>query len=353
MENLESTGSSIGEQNGVMANGSSQQNTNMDLSMITIVKRNGSLVPFRRDRIINAVEGAMRATHSIPATAPLSPELHSELQLVADKVLLSAIEQTKSGQSLTVEGIQDLVEVNLMACGHHDVARDYIVYRDQHKKLRQDSPRNIKILRRDGREVRLNPMKIAEALEKCFRSTNNIAGPTSSETIRSINLLTNKVLRGIAEIHKQGTSIQIELIQDEVEKQLMSEGYYQEAKDYIIYRATRSQDRQQAAAPMAATATELVMEKVAPKESVETGEIFKVYDASGVEGTVSERDIKTRIEYACTGLKVDSAEIFQDTVRNFYLIAKLLTLRPVRSHWLKLISNISSSILLRALSTED
>ena len=58
MENFESSGNSMGEQNGVMVNGSSQQNGDMDLSMITIVKRNGSLVPFRRDRIINAVEGA-------------------------------------------------------------------------------------------------------------------------------------------------------------------------------------------------------------------------------------------------------------------------------------------------------
>ena len=322
MENFEST-SSMGEQNSVMTGANSQDNANIDLSMITVVKRNGSLVPFRRDRIVNAVEGAMRATHSVPTTTPLSPELHSELQLVADKVLLSALEKTQSGQSLTVEGIQDLVEVSLMSCGHHDIARDYIVYRDQHKKLRQDSPRNIKILRRDGREVRLNPMKIAEALEKCFRSTNNIAGPTPSETIRSINLLTNKVVLGIAEMNRQGTSVHIELIQDEVEKQLMAEGYYQEAKDYIIYRATRSQNRQESAAAVVASPAQPVVEAVVPTQAVETGEIFKVYDANGNEGTVSERDIRTRIEYACTDLKVDSAEIFQDTVRNFYQGIKL------------------------------
>ncbi len=37
-----------------------------------------------------------------------------------------------------------------METGHHDVARDYIIYRDEHKKLRTDSPRALKILRRDG-----------------------------------------------------------------------------------------------------------------------------------------------------------------------------------------------------------
>lgn len=288
-----------------------------DLSKVTVVKRNGTLVPFRRDRIANAIEAAMRATHKITSTSPLTPDLHAALQEVTDEVVIAAVAEASKGRCLTVEGIQDLVEIKLMECGHHDIARDYIVYRDEHKKLRDDSPRNIMVLRRDGvKTVRFNPMKIASALEGCFRDTRKIEGITPEEVIRAVNFLTNKVVHRVSELNKIGNTIHIELIQDEVEKTLMSEGFYEEAREYILFRAQKSRERQlknihEESAPAK-------IQPATPEIMQDTGETFSVIEDNGLEGKVSELDVRTRIEYACKDLNVNSTEVFQDTIKNFY-----------------------------------
>ena len=42
-------------------------------------------------------------------------------------------------------GIQDAVEVTLMKNSHHDVARDYIIYRDNRKIKREVNTQGLKI----------------------------------------------------------------------------------------------------------------------------------------------------------------------------------------------------------------
>ncbi len=294
------------------------------LSRLTIVKRNGTMVPFRRERIQNAIELAMRATHGIPSTAPLTPDLFAQLQEVTDQVILGSLEKAKLGACLTVEGIQDIVEVKLMECGHHDVARDYIVYRDQHKQLRDDSPRNIRVMRRDGKEVRFNPMKIASAIEACFRSTRSVDGVTPSEVIQAVNLLTNKVVNKVCDYNNAGKEISVEFIQDEVERQLMSESFYQEAKNYILYRSLRAKLRENGegseedATPVLAKAEQksTPAAKTAPTENL--GTIYTVTEADGSQTEMSELEIKKRIDYACLNLNVDSDEVRVDMLKNFY-----------------------------------
>ncbi len=294
------------------------------LARLTIVKRNGTMVPFRRERIQNAIELAMRATHGVVSTAPLTPDLFAQLQEVTDQVILGSLEKAKLGACLTVEGIQDIVEVKLMECGHHDVARDYIVYRDQHKQLRDDSPRNIRVMRRDGKEVRFNPMKIASAVEACFRSTRAVDGVTPSEVIQAVNLLTNKVVNKVCDFNNEGKEISVEFIQDEVERQLMSESFYQEAKNYILYRSLRAKLRESGEgmeedfAPILAKseAKTATTQKTTPVEDL--GTLYKVTEADGSETKMSELEIKKRIDYACLNLNVDADEVRTDMLKNFY-----------------------------------
>ena len=294
---------------------------------MTIIKRNGTLVPFRRDRVANAIESAMRDTYKIAFNQPLNPELYAQLQDTADAVTRECEIQSKAGLALTVEGIQDLVQIKLMDCGLHDVARDYIVYRDEHKKLREDSPRSIKVTRRGGEKtVKFNPIKIARAIEKCFRATHRIEGQTPNNIIVSINILTNNVVNKIVELNKAGREIHIELIQDEVEKQMMAQGYYKEAKDYIIYRAERAFLRGEFENKAEITAE---IKDKAKKKSIETKENNVVPEQQGLEYLVVEKDgtevvvtelkIRKRIEFACRELEgVDANEIFVDTIKNFY-----------------------------------
>jgi ribonucleoside-diphosphate reductase alpha chain len=281
----------------------------------TIVKRNGMLVPFRRERIFNALEAAFRDTKKIEQPHPLTEQMRQIIELITDLVVDEALKRTKQGELLTVEGIQDIVEVKLMETGHHDVARDYIIYRDEHKKLRKDSPRVIKILRRDGVSfVRFNPMKIASALERSFRDTLKISGPTPESVISSVNQLTHKVIDLVMTKTAKGETVGIEMVQNAIEKELMSEGYYDVAKDFILYRAERARLREKTKEK-----EEAIPFEEAPIEEEEKAQTFKVIKKDGTSYKLSKSHIRKKIAHACKefkGLPID--ELVEQTLTNFY-----------------------------------
>jgi ribonucleoside-diphosphate reductase alpha chain len=284
-----------------------------DRGVITVVKRNGMIVPFRRDRIQTAIEGAFREVEGISKASPLPQSIHTAVHDVTNRVVDTLIGQALAGSSLTVEGIQDVVEVKLMEAGHYDVARAYIVYRDKHKELRKDSVENIKVKRRDGKVVRFKPIKIASAIERAFRASLAIEGQTPPEVISAVNVITNKVVAQSVVLVQRGEDLDIERIQDEVERQLMSEQFYRVAKDYILYRAERAKAR--------GLAVEEEATELAPiQEEPPVGQVFHVRSPDGQPVRLTEATLRTRIEHACQDLgdKVSAQAVYTDSVRNFY-----------------------------------
>ena len=94
-----------------------------------VKKRDGRLVPFAPDKIARAIERALRETgEGVPGLA----------QELAEKVVRT-LETRYVGLFAppSVEEIQDVVEEVLMAAGLFRTARAYIVYRYQHKQLRE------------------------------------------------------------------------------------------------------------------------------------------------------------------------------------------------------------------------
>ena len=83
-----------------------------------IIKRNGSEVSFDTGKIVNAITGAN-------AEAPEEDRLtEREIQFAA----LNVEDQcAAAGHTVTVEEVQDLVEDQLMALDHFEVARRYII----------------------------------------------------------------------------------------------------------------------------------------------------------------------------------------------------------------------------------
>lgn len=283
----------------------------------TIVKRNGMLVPFRRERIFNALDAAFRDTKKIEHPRPLPESIRQTIELITDLVIDDAVKKASLGELLTVEGIQDIVEVKLMETGHHDVARDYIIYRDLHKKLRKDSPRALKILRRDGASfVRFNPMKIASAIERGFRDTLKIIGPTPDAVIEAVNVLTNKIIEFVTTTTGRGEVVSIEMIQNVIEKQLMTEGYYEVAKDFILYRAERARVREKTKEKEEDV---LTVEEL-PFEEEEKEHAFTVVRKDGSSYKLTKRQLKKKIAHASKGynqlLPVD--ELVEQTISNFY-----------------------------------
>ncbi|MCI5053054.1 MAG: ribonucleoside-diphosphate reductase subunit alpha [Simkaniaceae bacterium] len=263
---------------------------------MTIVKRNGQIVPFHRDRIFKAVEMAFRDTKKLDE---LTDEFRKTIESLTAAVTAQALHLGQKGVSLTVEGIQDLVEITLMKNGHHDVARDYIIYRDNHKKQRQDSPLNLSILRHDGTtRVRFNPIRIASDIENAFRSAREDA--RLDDLIHTVNVLTEKVVQYAIDLNKKGEDIYIHMLQDMIEHALMEERFFPEAKAYILLRAKKG-------------------EQVEPRKQKKGKKSFTVISEDGGTRKVTEHDMRKKIEFACKGLKdVDPQGLFESTLSNFY-----------------------------------
>lgn len=265
---------------------------------LSIVKRNGMIVPFNRERIQNALEAAFRDTKKIAKPKVLPEELLQTIENLTAAVVEEAIQLNLQGSSLTVEGIQDLVEIHLMKNGFHDVARDYIIYRDQHKAMREDSIRNVKVLRKDGMTVvKFNPVKISSTIETLFNSSS------TEKTVEVVNELTQTVLDNALNLAKTSSPIHIHQIQDLIENALMKAGFYDVAKEYIVQRYVQGEQT-----PKNSHTSEKAIE-----------EQYEITGANGAPRFLLKRDLEKRIQYATRNLKeVSAEEILQETVKNFY-----------------------------------
>lgn len=272
------------------------------IDRFTVVKRNGSIVPFRRDRIHRAIDLAFHDTRRIPFDTALAELDQLEVERVTDQVMDLLLTQASKGASLTVEGIQDMVEVTLMNMGHQDVARDYIIYREQHTHLREDSPQNLKVHRKDGTLVRFNPMKIATSIEESFRRASHIEGQTPASMIDSVNDLTQKIVDRAVALHKSGEHLHVATMQEEVEHLLMKEGYYLVAKDYILSRASEQ--------------THAAHEEKHPDGGKRE---FTVIATDGTTKIIKEAFLRNRIKTACRNLKeVSVDDLLETLILNFY-----------------------------------
>lgn len=279
-----------------------------DINQFTVVKRNGTLVPFRKKRIYHAVEAAFRDTKKVPKNDPLPEDITPACEEITAAVVDKLTHFAQKGTCLTVEGIQDMVEVTLMDHGYHDVARDFIIYRDKHKQLREDSPQNLKVKRKDGAKARFNPMKVAATIEEAFRKLEKTEGPSSQSIIDAVNLLTQRVVSRALHLSGEGVELTTEMIQDELENQLMREGFFQVAKEMIINRAGLPQS----------PATEVVQD--IEEETDDSAKKFTYIKPDGKKGSITEKQLKKRIDHACRGHEdaVSPKDLFDLCTMNFY-----------------------------------
>lgn len=97
------------------------------MAIYKIKKRNGTIVTFDREKIQSAI---MRAMASLNITDDIyATELAHEVQAQLHELHHDSIP--------TVEQIQDVVEATLMKNGYEQVARAYILYREEHKQNRE------------------------------------------------------------------------------------------------------------------------------------------------------------------------------------------------------------------------
>jgi len=94
-----------------------------------VIKRDGAEVGFDASKIESAILRAGQASGEFGAP---------EAALLTAQVVKVLAHRCADGRVPDIEGIQDVVEQTLISANHLNTARAYIVYREQHKKLRTD-----------------------------------------------------------------------------------------------------------------------------------------------------------------------------------------------------------------------
>jgi ribonucleoside-triphosphate reductase len=122
--------------------------------MKQIQKRNGAVVPFNLEKIVTAVHKAMLASKT---------GSEKEAEVVAKKVYLDLVRMTKKHDDFipTVEGVQDVVEKELILGGHAEAAKAFILYREERAQLRAAGikvPPHVKKLSKESKQYFRNSL---------------------------------------------------------------------------------------------------------------------------------------------------------------------------------------------------
>jgi ribonucleoside-diphosphate reductase alpha chain len=99
-----------------------------------VIRRNGSVVGFEPAKISIAMTKAFIAVNG--GTGAASARVREQVTILTRNVVTALMRRQPSGGTLHIEDIQDQVELALMRAGEHNVARDYVLYREERSKER-------------------------------------------------------------------------------------------------------------------------------------------------------------------------------------------------------------------------
>lgn len=103
-----------------------------------VIKRDGRRKLFEKDKIVNAILSAFEAVEEGSASEEYAI---SKANNIADYI---AKVEEESKHPMSIEDIQDLVEHGLMSLKHKDVAKAYILYREERSKFRNLNSESMK-----------------------------------------------------------------------------------------------------------------------------------------------------------------------------------------------------------------
>src|SRR6187455_1522091 len=99
-----------------------------------IIRRNGAVVGFEPGKISVAMTKAFLAVSGSQGAA--SARIRTVVADLTDTVVNALLRRQPQGGTFHIEDIQDQVELALMRSGEHDVARSYVLYREERAKAR-------------------------------------------------------------------------------------------------------------------------------------------------------------------------------------------------------------------------
>ncbi len=172
---------------------------------LQVIKRDGRTVSFDAGRVSTAIRKAFRAEHA-EASPNQTQAWETDIQVIIQKVETAAGAPDRRSP-LTVEEIQDIVEIALMQQEHYRVSRRYILYRSEHARVRAVRSEDSSLLDRPGDHPGITKAElptISVELEPGVRTPFQVsrlrqfltALPQSQNADVNIDELLNEVIRG-------------------------------------------------------------------------------------------------------------------------------------------------------------
>ena len=210
--------------------------------------------------------------------------------VASDVVRVLSQSGVQVGESLILQAIEDA----LVRYNRHDVAKSLLFSRGGIESTPVETLAvTTRLMRRNGQVVPWLPNKITLAVRMAFLSLEQ--DPAPCERVASA------VTRRVADLGQ--TIIGIEEVQDLVQEELMRQGHYKVAQNYILYRAYRARRREDLAAQPA-----IVDDR---QESM-----ILVKNADGTTYLWNGDELRKRIAFAAAGLElVRSPEQIESELR--------------------------------------
>lgn len=102
---------------------------------IKVIRRNGTVNPFDANKIAIAMTKAFLAVEG--DTAAGSSRIHEKVSGLTQKIADTFARRLHGSGTLNIEDVQDQVELELMRAGEYKVAKSYVLYREERRRVRE------------------------------------------------------------------------------------------------------------------------------------------------------------------------------------------------------------------------
>ncbi len=159
---------------------------------LRVIKRNNTIVSFDSAKIALAITKAFLAVEGGQAAG--SDRIHAKVQQLSTAIFDVFNRRLPGGGTVHIEDIQDQVELMLMRDGEQQVARTYVLYREDHRRLRAREQASIKVTDsllnvtlKDGTRSKLDTTRLAKIIDEACRNLTGVdAEHIYKETLRNI-----------------------------------------------------------------------------------------------------------------------------------------------------------------------
>ncbi|AWN74500.1 ribonucleoside-diphosphate reductase subunit alpha [Legionella anisa] len=160
--------------------------------LLKTIKRNGKVVNYDDTKIKVAITKAFIADEG--GTASTSDRIHQQIEELTRQITQVFKRRLPSGGAVHIEDIQDQVELALMRSGHYKVARAYVLYREEHRKARENELKQqasdskiLLITMPDGELKPLDTERMNTIVQEACRNLEHVqAEPVIKDAMRNL-----------------------------------------------------------------------------------------------------------------------------------------------------------------------